>query len=421
MTAPLNPFAISAKRALISFDLGTSCSEFKHQFRQHALQTQLEAECEVFPDCSHLEELLDSILDEVIATAADVTDSETMNPNIYFQNEHAVAVDSVKCFLGAEGGISQEWQSIVDDYTTLIDLTEDLSDQSYFDEIERLEDVIDHRVPSFVRYAEAIGDQLPDNQRCFFLLGRDLTDYYRKCLQFQLELDQLSAQKQVYFTHYIRLSIEGFQATIRECALRLPKANIHAPRDMGLRDLQLCLMNWHQHVHSRLKSAAESESNAEMQSEVITEGVQGQGCESLGSEEFWAKLATVVVECMTTSALQNQSEIQGLTSELPQSSEPFVSRKTIQSCDKPEWNKETRELSFRGQVHKFASQIHKEVITLLDVFQECNWQEREYSSINMDNLKERIRALNNAALPLRFSKDGDQITWRSTLPDTKSP
>jgi len=96
MTTPLNPFAISAKRALISFDLGTSCSEFKHQFRQHALQTQLEAECEVFPDCSHLEELLDSILDEVIATAADVSDSEAMNPNVYFQNEHAVAVDFVK-------------------------------------------------------------------------------------------------------------------------------------------------------------------------------------------------------------------------------------------------------------------------------------------------------------------------------------
>lgn len=421
MTAPLNPFAISAKRALISFDLGTSCSEFKHQFRQHALQTQLEAECEVFSDCSHLEELLNAILDEVIATSADASISSTMSPNACFQHEHAVAVDFVKCFFGTDGGISEEWQSIVDGYTNLIDLAEDLSDQCYFDEIERLKDVIDHRVPSFVRCAESIGDQLPDNQRCFFLLGRDLTDYYRKCLQFQLELDQLSTRKQVYFTHYIRPSIEGFQATIRECALRLPKANIHAPRDLGLRDLQLCLMDWHQHVHSRLKSAAESESNAESQSEVIIEGVHGQGCESLGSEEFWVQLATVVVECMKTSAPQKQSEIQGLTSELPQSAEPSVSGEKMQSCDKPEWNSETRELSFRGQVHKFARQIHKEVITLLDVFQEIGWQEREDCSIAAESLKERIRALNNTPLPLRFSKDGDQITWRPTLPDTKSP
>ena len=421
MTAPLNPFAISAKRALISFDLGTSCSEFKHQFRQHALQTQLEAECEVFPDCSHLEKMLDSILDEVTATSADVSDSSTMSHNAYFENEYAVAVDFVKCFFGTDGGISEEWQSIVDGYTKLIDLAEDLSDQCYFDEIERLKDVIDHRVPSFVRCAESIGDQLTDNQRCFFLLGRDLTDYYRKCLQFQLELDQLSTRKQVYFTHYIRPSIEGFQATIRECALRLPKANVHAPRDLGLRDLQLCLMDWHQHVHSRLKSAAESESNAEIQSEVIIEGVHGQGCESLGSEEFWVKLATVVVECMKTSAPHNQSEIQGLASKSSQFVEPSVSGKQIQSCAKPEWNKETRELSFRGQVHKFARQIHKEVITLLDVFQEFDWREREDNPTITANLKERIRALNNAKLPLQFSKDGDQITWRPTLPDTKSP
>ena len=190
---------------------------------------------------------------------------------------------------------------------------------------------------------------------------------------------------------------------------------------MRLQDLQQCLIGWHRYVHARLKSAAESESNAEFQSEVAIKGVHCHGCESIGPEEFWVKLATVVVECMKTSAPQNQSEIQGLTSELPQSAEPSVSGEKMQSCDKPEWNSETRELSFRGQVHKFARQIHKEVITLLDVFQEIDWREREDSPIKTANLKERIRALNNAKLPLQFSKDGDQITWRPTLPETKSP
>ncbi len=86
---------------------------------------------------------------------------------------------------------------------------------------------------------------------------------------------------------------------------------------------------------------------------------------------------------------------------------------TYRVSDKPHWDNESRELSYKDQTRTFAVQTGAYVKRILDVFQEFGWRDAEDNPLPTgDDAKAAIRTLNKSSLRLRFSKDGDRICWQ---------
>jgi hypothetical protein len=80
-------------------------------------------------------------------------------------------------------------------------------------------------------------------------------------------------------------------------------------------------------------------------------------------------------------------------------------------ADRPEWNRGRGQLLFRGNVVKRARVgIAKNVVMVLDSFQELDWQERVDDPLpegrNQQRLHETIKSLNRGLNGLRFHADG---------------
>jgi hypothetical protein len=87
-------------------------------------------------------------------------------------------------------------------------------------------------------------------------------------------------------------------------------------------------------------------------------------------------------------------------------------RFNVPSLDTPDWDRDSRTLSFRGSNRIFAVQTGDNVKRILDVFQEFGWRKAEDNPLSEDEAKAALRTLNTSNLPLCFSKDGDRICWQ---------
>lgn len=96
-----------------------------------------------------------------------------------------------------------------------------------------------------------------------------------------------------------------------------------------------------------------------------------------------------------------------------------ASEETTSLDDKPSWNKTRRELSYRGMVVRKVKNlgIAKNVVLVLDVFQEEGWPERIDDPMpggkNSRRLRYTISSLNERLDSIRFSADGSGagILW----------
>ncbi len=93
--------------------------------------------------------------------------------------------------------------------------------------------------------------------------------------------------------------------------------------------------------------------------------------------------------------------------------------------DTPEWNPNTRELSFRGKVLLKLKANAKRQIELLGHFSRYGWRQsltfkkgdyREMSQAAND-LNKRLREQHGELAPIRFNRESDQITWTITNAD----
>ncbi len=79
----------------------------------------------------------------------------------------------------------------------------------------------------------------------------------------------------------------------------------------------------------------------------------------------------------------------------------------------PNWDADSRTLSFGEDTRKFAPQTGNNVKRILDAFQEFGWRVAEDNPLpTKDDAKAAIRTINRGEFPLRFSQDGDRICWQ---------
>ena len=451
----MNSQGLSSLQALLAFELGTYCAQFRSQFRDHALSSKHEVgngAPDELRDYSYLEKRLNDIFSRIVSIA-DTSDEVSAARRVgVLQVEHADALGFLNCFFGETNGLSMDWKPVVKGFTKVLDVAEDLSEEDYDEALEQLENLATDQIPKFVLHAEAFANELPDRQRCFFLLGHRLVDFSRKCHRFQRELNQLGTQQWLYFTDYIKPSIEGFQATMRECALRLPEANIKARADMGLHELELNLIEWHLHVHNCLRNTVDAQLIAESEQELSGRPTPQRELEDDRIAEFARQVTDWIENRLDNSESRFQANFFGLPVRAEQSQpreevsdvNRFATPKTDEICahssntptvpvtpekqtlelasESPVWDKETRNLSYKGKFHKFAAQVGDKVKTLLTVFQEEGWPDRCFNSLPSEkDPKDSLRTLNTTTLPLRFSKDGDYIVWTANPTDESPP
>ena len=81
----------------------------------------------------------------------------------------------------------------------------------------------------------------------------------------------------------------------------------------------------------------------------------------------------------------------------------------------PVWIADTRTLKLKSKtVRQYAAQVGKDVLDILNSFQECEWKSRIDDPISppaSDKTKLALRTINLNLTGLRFSKDGDGIKW----------
>ena len=94
---------------------------------------------------------------------------------------------------------------------------------------------------------------------------------------------------------------------------------------------------------------------------------------------------------------------------------------TSDSCEKPNWDSETRELRFRGMLLKRFKQPAQNQTAILDEFQVEDWRIRiaiPLKNANRQQVADAVRNLNENAL-IRFELDGtaEGIVWRVKSPE----
>ncbi len=107
----------------------------------------------------------------------------------------------------------------------------------------------------------------------------------------------------------------------------------------------------------------------------------------------------------------------------PQASSKSISPENLEldstSAPKPQWLADERSLSYTGKiVRQFAPNIRKDVLDIVNSFQECEWKTRiddPLSPPDADKTKLALRTINKGLKELKFSKDGDGIKWKVIL------
>ncbi len=119
-------------------------------------------------------------------------------------------------------------------------------------------------------------------------------------------------------------------------------------------------------------------------------------------------------------------EVTGLCSKRPNEEQTSSKRTSPEkpvldptSTPKPQWLADERSLSYQGRpVRLFAPHTGKDVLDIVNSFQECEWKTRiddPLSPPDADKTKLALRTINKGLKELKFSKDGDGIKWEVIL------
>lgn len=85
--------------------------------------------------------------------------------------------------------------------------------------------------------------------------------------------------------------------------------------------------------------------------------------------------------------------------------------------EKPDWNKSEKTLKFRGRVVRKIARLgqSKNIVRVLDSFQELHWPRRIDDPLTRDEsghrINETVRSLNEDLKAIRFHVDGLGISW----------
>jgi hypothetical protein len=118
-----------------------------------------------------------------------------------------------------------------------------------------------------------------------------------------------------------------------------------------------------------------------------------------------------------TDAIRRQAKAFDDRCEIDAGAEGSATAPPAVDDDKPSWNPDLCELSFRGKVVRRLRRTADRAILILNTFREDGWPQRIDNPLSPpdDDLARPVRTLNENLIEMQFWRDGsgDGIIWRA--------